>query len=161
VGDRAQARHGFTETWQERLERVGLDRVRVSSLTINYRTPAEVMAEAEPVIRAAIPDANVPTSVRETGVPVAHASTDQLEQVVDAWLDEHAEGEGIACVIGDPSFEPRARVQSLSPTLAKGLEFDLVVLVDPDSWGDGIEGAVDRYVAMTRATQRLVVLSGG
>src|SRR4029079_11920795 len=51
VGDRAQARHGFGESWQERLERVGLDRIDLASLSINYRTPAEVMAEAEPVIR--------------------------------------------------------------------------------------------------------------
>ncbi|MFM6848399.1 MAG: RNA polymerase recycling motor ATPase HelR, partial [Terrabacter sp.] len=43
VGDRAQARHGFTESWEERLARVGLDRVAVSSLSINYRTPEEVM----------------------------------------------------------------------------------------------------------------------
>ncbi|MGW9001740.1 hypothetical protein ACWGQZ_30355, partial [Streptomyces koyangensis] len=41
-----------------------------ASLSINYRTPEEVMAEAEPVIRAALPDANVPTSVRRSGVPV-------------------------------------------------------------------------------------------
>lgn len=39
VGDRAQARNGFTESWQERLERVGLDRITVASLSINYRTP--------------------------------------------------------------------------------------------------------------------------
>ena len=52
VGDRAQARHGFAESWQERLERVGLDHINLASLTINYRTPEEVMAEAEPVIRA-------------------------------------------------------------------------------------------------------------
>ena len=45
------------------------------------------------------------------------------------------------------------------PELAKGLELDLVVLVDPDVLGTGIEGAVDRYVAMTRATERLVVLT--
>src|SRR4051794_20943287 len=75
VGDRAQARHGFGEPWPERLERIGLDRVEVTSLTINYRTPAEVMAEAEPVIRAALPDANVPTSIRRTGDPVVHGST--------------------------------------------------------------------------------------
>ena len=43
--------------------------------------------------------------------------------------------------------------------LAKGLEFDLVVLVDPDRFGDGVSGAVDRYVAMTRATQQLAVLA--
>ena len=72
VGDRAQARHGFTESWQERLERIGLDRINLASLSINYRTPAEIMAEAEPVIRAALPNANVPTSIRSTGVPVAH-----------------------------------------------------------------------------------------
>src|SRR5215469_11825018 len=75
VGDRAQARHGFTETWRERLERIGLDQIALAPLSINYRTPEEVMAEAEPVIRAAIPDANVPTSIRSTGVPVAHGST--------------------------------------------------------------------------------------
>ncbi|MCW2585588.1 MAG: Superfamily and helicase-like protein, partial [Frankiales bacterium] len=39
------------------------------------------------------------------------------------------------------------------------LEFDLVVLIDPEAFGKGIEGAVDRYVAMTRATQRLVILT--
>jgi hypothetical protein len=159
VGDRAQARHGFTESWPERLERIGLDRINLASLSINYRTPEEVMAEAEPVIRAVLPDANVPTSIRSTGVPVVHGSASDLTDIVDTWLAEHAEGEGIACVIGDPAFQGTSRIRSLSPELSKGLEFDLVVLVDPESFGTGIEGAVDRYVAMTRATQRLVVLT--
>ena len=157
VGDRAQARHGFTESWQERLGRIGLDRVALATLGVNYRTPAEVMAEAEPVIRAALPDANVPISVRESGVPVQHGATADLTAVLDEWLTAHADG--TACVIGDPTFEETARVRSLTPVLSKGLEFDLVVLVEPESLGDGIEGAVDRYVAMTRATQRLVVLT--
>ncbi|MFJ5142911.1 RNA polymerase recycling motor ATPase HelR [Streptomyces sp. NPDC088707] len=157
VGDRAQARQGFTESWQERLERVGLDRITVASLSINYRTPAEVMAEAEPAIRAALPDANVPTSVRSSGVPVVHDSVTELDAILDEWLDAHADG--TACVIGDPRFRPRPRVQSLTPSLSKGLEFDLVVLVDPEKYGVGIEGAVDRYVAMTRATRQLVVLT--
>ncbi|MFF4378540.1 RNA polymerase recycling motor ATPase HelR [Kitasatospora sp. NPDC001547] len=156
VGDRAQARHGFTESWQERLERIGLDRNTVASLSINYRTPEEVMAEAEPAIRAALPDANVPTSVRSSGIPVVHGSVAELDAVLDGWLAEHAEG--TACVIGAPGFEARPRVRSLTPELSKGLEFDLVVLVDPEAFGGGVEGAVDRYVAMTRATQRLVVL---
>ncbi|WP_250004442.1 RNA polymerase recycling motor ATPase HelR [Actinoplanes sp. M2I2] len=157
VGDRAQARHGFTGSWPERLSRIGLDRVTMTSLTINYRTPAEVMDAAAPVIRAALPDANVPVSIRSGGVPVRYGSTAELASVLDGWLTAHADG--IACVIGDPSFAPPPRVRSLTPALAKGLEFDLVVLVDPDSWGEGIEGAVDRYVAMTRATQQLVVLT--
>jgi DNA helicase IV len=159
VGDRAQARHGFTESWQERLARVGLDRVALATLGINYRTPEEVMLEAEPVIRAALPDANVPTSIRESGVPVRHGSTAELASVVDTWLAAHADG--TACVIGDPTVEETSRVRSLSPVLSKGLEFDLVVLVDPEDFGHGIEGAVDRYVAMTRATQELVVLTSG
>ena len=39
------------------------------------------------------------------------------------------------------------------------LEFDLVVLIDPQTFDTGIEAAVDRYVAMTRATQQLVILT--
>jgi hypothetical protein len=157
VGDRAQARHGFTESWQERLERIGLHQISLAPLSINYRTPEEVMAEAEPVIRAVLPDANVPTSIRSTGVPVGRGSASDLDLIVDRWLAAHAEG--IACVIGDRTFQPRPRVRSLSPELSKGLEFDLVVLIDPEAFGTGIEGAVDRYVAMTRATQQLVILT--
>ncbi|MGP8296439.1 RNA polymerase recycling motor ATPase HelR [Streptomyces inhibens] len=157
VGDRAQARHGFTESWQERLERIGLDRINLASLSINYRTPEEVMAEAEPVIRAVLPDANVPTSIRSSDVPVVHGSAADLNSILDTWLAAHADG--IACVIGDPTFRPTSRVRSLTPELSKGLEFDLVVLIDPEEFGKGIEGAVDRYVAMTRATQQLVILT--
>jgi superfamily I DNA/RNA helicase len=157
VGDRAQARHGFTESWQERLKRIGLDQISLASLSINYRTPEEVMAEAEPVIRAVLPDANVPVSIRGSGVPVRHGPASDLESILGTWLAAHAEG--IACVIGDPAFQGTSRVQSLTPELCKGLEFDLVVLIDPEKFGTGIEGAVDRYVAMTRATQQLVILT--
>ncbi|MER7444299.1 RNA polymerase recycling motor ATPase HelR [Micromonospora avicenniae] len=157
VGDRAQARHGFTESWQERLERIGLDQVKLASLSVNYRTPSEVMAEAEPIIRAVLPDANVPTSIRGSGLPVVHGSTADLDSVLEAWLAANADG--IACVIGDATFQGTSRVRSLAPELSKGLEFDLVVLVDPQAFGTGIEAAVDRYVAMTRATRQLVILT--
>jgi len=165
VGDRAQARHGFTETWQERLARVGLDRVTVAPLTLSYRTPREVMVEAERAVREALPDTNVPTAVRSTGVPVVHAGTARLRATLDEWLATH--DDGVACVVAPPSLVtgladglrglPRVRV--LSPETVKGLEFDLVVLLDPEALGGGVEGSVDRYVAMTRATERLVVLS--
>lgn len=159
VGDRAQARHGFAETWPDRLRRLGLGEPAVASLTISYRTPVEVLAAAEPVIRAALPDANVPTAVRSTGVPVGHGAVAELDGLLTSWLAEHPEG--VACVIGADRDVPGApRVRSLPPAEAKGLEFDLVVLVDPERWGGGVTGAVDRYVAMTRATQRLVVLTG-
>ncbi|MCB7137630.1 RNA polymerase recycling motor ATPase HelR [Cellulosimicrobium marinum] len=165
VGDRAQARRGFPETWRERLARVGVDVVTERGLTVNYRTPAEVMAAAEPVVRAVLPDANVPTSVRTAGVPVTHGRAADLPAVVEAWLADH---EGTACVIGPPAATGRlaktltddsdGRLRVLEPALVKGLEFDLVVLVDPDGLGTGTAGAVDRYVAMTRATRQLVVL---
>jgi DNA helicase IV len=167
VGDRSQARHGFTESWQERLERIGLDNINLASLSINYRTPEEVMAEAEPVIRAVFPDANVPTSIRRSGIQVVHGRASDLSSILDTWLATHADG--IACVIDangieDDTFKATSRVRSLTPEHSKGLEFDLVVLIDPDAFGNGtigtgIEGTVDRYVAMTRATQQLVILT--
>jgi superfamily I DNA/RNA helicase len=157
VGDRAQARRGFAESWRERLKRIGFDRIDLASLRINYRTPEEVMAEAESVIRHVLPDANVPVSVRRSGIPVEYGSASDLETIVNSWLADHAVG--TACVIGLPDFAEQPRVRSLAPQLTKGLEFDLVVLVDPEQFGDGIEGVVDHYVAMTRATRRLIVLT--
>ncbi|GAA1487555.1 RNA polymerase recycling motor ATPase HelR [Brachybacterium sacelli] len=158
VGDRAQAARGFPDTWREHLAGIGLDRVEIRALSINYRTPREIMEEAAPVIRAALPDANVPRSIRETGVPVRHGRTEELEEILEAWLGEHEEG--TVGVIGHPTLVSTARVQALTPQLAKGLEFDLVVLVDPENFGEGLEGAAARYVAMTRATAELAVLTG-
>ena len=160
VGDRAQARRPFTEPWSDRLTRVGLGPARVATLTINYRTPQEVMVEAEPVIRAVLPDANVPTSVRSTGVPVAYRQINELSALLEDWLAQHPEG--LAAVIAaaqvDLPLPDHPQVRRLTPELAKGLEFDVVVLVQPQSFGTGPQGTVDRYVAMTRATQQLVVL---
>jgi DNA polymerase III delta prime subunit len=157
VGDRAQARRPFAESWRERLERVGLRRADVATLTVNYRTPQEVMIEAEPVIRSVLPDANVPTSVRSTGVPVERGTIEQLGDVLGSWLA--ADSDGVACVIAlDAERAARVptdrRIRYVTPDLSKGLEFDLVVIVDP-----GAFRPVDLYVAMTRATQRLVLLS--
>ena len=130
VGDRAQARHGFTESWQERLERIGLDRITLASLSINYRTPEEVMAEAEPVIRAVLPDANVPTSIRSSGVPVVHGSASDL-RLDPRRLARRARRRDRLRHRRSRRSAATARVRSLTPELAKGLEFDLVVLVDP------------------------------
>src|SRR5262249_42697147 len=137
---------------------VGLGEIRQAGLTINYRTPEEVMAEAAPVIRAAVPDANVPTSVRASGRPVRHGSAAGLETGLEAWPAGHPHG--TASLRGAPGLIERDGVRSLTAETAKGLEFDLVVLVEHESRADeGIEGAVDRYVGMTRATQQLVVLT--
>jgi superfamily I DNA/RNA helicase len=75
--------------------------------------------------------------------------------------------EGIGCVIAHGgvdtgSVPASSRIRLLTPELSKGLEFELVVLLDTEETSSdtgGIEGAVDRYVAMTRATRQLVVLT--
>ncbi|MFC0674168.1 RNA polymerase recycling motor ATPase HelR [Brachybacterium hainanense] len=160
VGDRAQAAAGFPGSWAERLARAGIDRLAEAGLHLNYRTPQEVMDEAGPMIRAAVPEAVVPISVRASGVPVRHGRPRDLAGVLSDWAAQH-EG-GTACVIGEPApslpegADPRVR--ALTPMRAKGLEFDLVVLWEPGALGAGRAGASARYVAMTRATRELVVL---
>lgn len=157
VGDRAQARRGFSASWREHVRRVGLERVEVASLTVNYRTPEEIMAVAEPVIRAVVPDANVPISIRSSGVPVRYGHVADLDPILRSWSRDHPAGVG--CVVGHPTFPSTGRIRALAPELTKGLEFDLVVLVEPENFGAGAAGAVDRYVAMTRATSELVILT--
>src|SRR5699024_471825 len=161
VGDRAQARRPFTESWGDRLDRVGVGTPRVATLTLNYRTPKEVMAAAEPVIRAVLPDANVPTSVRSTGEPVHHGSLAQLPELLVSWLEQHTEG--LSAVIAAPEQDldlpDHAPAHRVTPELGEGLESGRVVLVRPNSFGTGTQGTVDRYVARTRATQQLVLLS--
>ncbi|WP_029088320.1 RNA polymerase recycling motor ATPase HelR [Brevibacterium album] len=184
VGDRAQARRGFAGTWAERLGALGMDRVTVAELSVNYRTPAEVMEAAAPVIRAVMPEANVPRSVRRSGEPVVRTDHAGLRRLLDAWL--RTEAEGTACVIapeeaaakvlmpggvpapeaaeqgGAPAAEAARRIRVLTPETAKGMEFDVVALVEPESWAPGsaaYAAAVDRYVAMTRSTRRLVLVT--
>ena len=158
VGDRAQARHGFSQSWDERMNELGLA-VSEVRLSINYRTPAEVMAAAEPVIRAVLPHANVPQSVRQSGNSVRCSRVDEVPSLVDSWLDSHREG--TVCVItASPAswnFAEAERVSVMAPAEVKGLEFDLVIVVDPDTFGTGIQGGVDRYVSMTRATAELLI----
>ena len=159
VGDRAQARHGFTESWQERLERVGLDRVDLASLSINYRTPAEVMAEAEPVIRAALPDANVPTSIREQRRPGRCTGRSPN------WARSSTPGSP-PTPRGSPASSARARRSSrdsarpvADPGAGQGARVRPGRPRRPGDVRRRHRGAVDRYVAMTRATQQLVILT--
>ena len=130
VGDRAQARHGFPETWAERLARLGFDQIRIATLSINYRTPEEVMAVAEPVIRAVLPDANVPTSIRSTGVPVGYGSATELNSIIGTWLAAPmpprargspassatpASGRRPRCLVADPRAGEGSRVRPGRP----------------------------------------------
>ena len=77
-----------------------------------------------------------PRSIRSSAIPVTRAGVDDLESVVDGWLREHTDG--TACVIGESVTLRRRPAGAFTDCgTAKGLEFDLVVLVAPGLFGDG------------------------
>ncbi len=157
VGDRAQAAEGFTRSWEQRLDDIGIRNITIAPLQVNYRSTAQIMEAAAQQILPYMPEANVPRSLRSDGVPVRYARPADLSSILDQWLDENSEG--TAVVIGAPGFAAPDRASSLSPEHAKGLEFDLVLVNLPENFGTGLSGAVRRYVAMTRATAQLVVFT--
>ncbi|MFK4243196.1 HelD family protein [Micromonospora chokoriensis] len=185
VGDVAQtgALSG-TPSWADALAPYVAQRWRLTELTVSYRTPAEIMAVAADVLAEIDPALRPPRSVRESGVPpwdrtvpdeqlaaelVAEATREaagltdgrlgvlvpagrvgELGTAVTAALPEAAVGE-------HPELE--SRVVVLTVAQAKGLEFDSVLVVDPDRMvAESPRGRSDLYVALTRATQRLGVL---
>lgn len=136
---------------------MGIEAVRVGGLQVNYRSTAQIMRAAAATLHASLPGANVPLALREDGKAVRCADPGQLERILGNWLAENPQG--IAAVIGAPGFPGGDRVFSLQVEQAKGLEFDLALLVRPEQYGTDASAAVRRYVAMTRATSELVVLS--
>lgn len=185
VGDVAQTGAlAGTPSWHEALEPYVAQRWRLEELTVSYRTPAEIMAVAAEVLAGIDPALRPPRSVRESGVPpwdrrvapgrlgpelvaaavreaagigngrlgviVPDARVAELGAVLTAELPEAAPGE-------HPELE--SRVVVLTVPQAKGLEFDSVLVVDPERIvAESPRGRSDLYVALTRATQRLGVL---
>ncbi|MFG2059806.1 HelD family protein [Micromonospora sp. NPDC048871] len=186
VGDVAQTGAlAGTPSWAQALEPYVADRWRLTELTVSYRTPAEIMAVAANVLAQIDPALRPPRAVRSSGrTPVsrrtpadrlaaelvevvtaeAAALTDgrlgvivpatrveELGTVVTAALPEAAIGE-------QPDLE--SRVVILTVAEAKGLEFDSVIVVDPDQIvAESPRGPSDLYVALTRATQHLTTLT--
>jgi DNA helicase IV len=186
VGDIAQTGDVAGATsWSEVLSPYVADRWKLTELTVNYRTPAEIMAVAADVLTSVDPDLVPPTSVRETGVPPWSARVtsiaDELPELVARELTEIGAGK-LAVIVPAASLDvlgaavvasvPGAAVGSrsdlesqavvLSTVDAKGLEFDAVIVVDPAGiLAESPRGASDLYVALTRATQRLGVVHTG
>ncbi|PVZ15021.1 RNA polymerase recycling motor ATPase HelR [Actinomycetospora cinnamomea] len=157
VGDLAQRRSPAGATsWGAVLDRYVPGRWVYRSLTVNYRTPAEIMAVAAGVLAEFAPGVSPPESVRASGVrPWARPVTDDdLPAAVEEFVADEAGREGTSVVIGPPEV-PGA----VAASATKGLEYDAVLVVDPARiLADGVHGAADLYVALTRATQRLGVL---
>jgi len=175
VGDIAQTGSAAgASSWDAVLRPYLGDRWQLAELTVNYRTPAEIMRPASAMLAAAGVQSSAVTSARS--VPAA-LSVARFDGALPDRLAEHARAEfagqladgGQLAVIaepvtaaelaGDDRLRRHDRLTVLTPLQAKGLEFDSVVLVEPAAIlaGSG-RGASDLYVAMTRATQRLCVL---
>ncbi|WP_184914684.1 RNA polymerase recycling motor ATPase HelR [Saccharothrix ecbatanensis] len=157
VGDLAQRRSAAGATsWDTMLDPYVPGRWVYRSLTVNYRTPAEIMTIAAAVLAEFAPDVQPPESVRACGVqPWSRRVTeDELAAAIEEFVREEAGREGTSVVIGPPGVPG---VVPASET--KGLEFDAVLVVEPERIiADGPRGAAELYVALTRATQRLGVL---
>ena len=160
VGDLAQRRSAAGATsWAAMMEPYVPGRWIYRSLTVNYRTPAEIMAVAAAVLAEFAPAVDPPESVRACGVPpwTRQVSEDELATAIEEFVREEAGREGTSVVIGPPDV-PGA----VPASETKGLEYDAVLIVDPDRiLADGPRGAAELYVALTRATQRLGVLHRG
>ncbi|XVV10647.1 HelD family protein [Actinoplanes sp. CA-131856] len=185
VGDVAQTSElAGTTTWEQVFEPYVGQRWNLVELTVNYRTPSEVMAVAADVLAAVDPALEPPRSVRSAGVapwslrvpPVALAA----EVIAAVRLEAAEAGDGRVGVLVPEGREAdlgRALVEAVpgaavgeQPDLlnqialmtvrqAKGLEFDAVVVVEPDEIiAESPRGLSDLYVAVTRATRRLGVL---
>jgi len=172
VGDLAQTGTPSGATsWDEVLRP---HRYRMAQLTVNYRTPAEIMAATTDLFTAHHPGLQPPRSVRWTGEPPWRQHTTDLPRDVAARVAEHTDGQlaiitpprhlhRLAAVLHiDPTPDLTNRIVLLTPSEAKGLEFDSVLIVDPAAiLAAGPLGHNDLYVAMTRATQHLGILHPG
>lgn len=185
VGDLAQASSPWAPpSWGSVLDRYGEDGWREVELTVNYRTPREIMELAAPVLHAGSPGMVAPGAIRDAGyLPVVYESTpDQLGVSTYRAVAHELQNfeEGRLCVLAPGALidEIRATLAGLLPIWfasgtrtddarvvlldvrdAKGLEFDVVVLVEPEMIIEASpRGLSDLYVALTRATQRLVMV---
>src|SRR4029077_20618736 len=160
VGDLAQRRSVAGATsWDTMMEPYVPGRWVYRSLSVHYRTPAEIMTVAAALLAEFAPGVHPPESVRACGVqPWSRRVTDdEMPSAIEEFVRDEAAREGTSVVIGPPGV-PGAVVASQT----KGLEFDAVLVVEPERIiADGPRGAAELYVALTRATQRLGVLHLG
>lgn len=186
VGDLDQRQQGSPDGgWAELLGRLD-KQAQYCNLTISYRTPGAILRTASRVMEKAGWKTGTITPAREEEECLQTKHVSQLlDGIVEAvgeeidFLDEHfGEGQGLIAIIApekdcdeifrvchaarldcaDTTHSKRssARIHVLSARDAKGLEYDSVILAEPQQLLD--EGAGNLYVAMTRATRRLLCL---
>ncbi|MEU7380170.1 MULTISPECIES: UvrD-helicase domain-containing protein [unclassified Streptomyces] len=172
VGDPAQSSWSDPdEAAQARDEALGTRPRRRFELTVNYRNPAEIAELASKVLALAMPGSTAPTAVRSTGVEPrfavvrgsleksVRAEAERLLDLVDGTvgvvvaMNRREEARRWLAGLGD-------RVVALGSLEAKGLEYDATIVVSPAEIADeSPAGLRVLYVALTRATQQLTVVS--
>jgi DNA helicase IV len=189
LGDLAQATTPWaTRSWLESLRHLGKDAAHVEELTRGFRVPGEVIEYAARLLPHIAPGLRPPTSVRRsrgelvvsqaadvvTALPRvvrgAGARPGSVGLVVPDALAAHvasalADAEVPFGMLGDATDDDfEVPVELVPATLAKGLEFDHVVLVEPAAVvagePDRVTGLRRLYVCLTRAVTSLVVLHG-
>ncbi|MBV2155945.1 AAA family ATPase [Kitasatospora sp. SUK 42] len=150
VGDLAQTGSpAGARSWAEMLDPHLPGRWREERLTVNYRTPAPIMALAAAVLRTAAPGQQPPESIRPGAEPPGAVPVPDHDFA--AALAELPTAVGTLGVIAPDALAPG--LGALTVTAAKGLEFDHVVVVEPAALSPR-----ERYVALTRATRTLTLL---
>ncbi|WP_030983634.1 HelD family protein [Streptomyces sp. NRRL WC-3744] len=173
VGDPAQSSWSDPdEAAEARDEALGTRPRRRFQLTVNYRNPAEIAELAAKVLALAMPGSEAPSAVRSTGVqPRFTVVRESLERTVRAEAERLlglVDGTVGVVVAMNRREEARRwlaglgdRVVALGSLEAKGLEYDATVVVSPAEIADeSPAGLRVLYVALTRATQQLTVVSG-
>lgn len=177
VGDVSQvSTRAGTRAWAETLDTRVKGSWRMETLTVNYRTPASVMDAARAVAIAADPGhpPSEITSARDLpGALTVVEAADVPATVRAAVAAESVAGGSLAVIVPTSRLHSYARdlglniaadltapVVIMDPARAKGLEFDRVILVEPLEIQAEGSGPGDLYVAMTRCTQRLLVIAG-
>ncbi|MBC3186907.1 AAA family ATPase [Corynebacterium sp. zg-331] len=139
VGDIAQTGSpAGVDSWVQTLEPYVGTRFRHHRLSVNYRTPAEIMEVAAAILRRIDPEATPDTAIRESGFPIRRVSE-----------------------VPAPPADGRSWTVVRAENVAeiKGLEYDHVVVVDPQAIvAASPQGWQNLYVAVTRATQTLTIV---
>ncbi len=178
VGDPAQSSYpDDAETRRAMRDLIGRGASRTFRLSTNYRSPAEIMDLAGRVITSVYPDADVPTSVRQTGVrPLllsvpTHPLGEPLGRVITQLADEVDGSIAVVCAAGRLGSlrdtvnamplpgDVSERLSVMTALQVKGLEFDAVIVIAPDEIVQQTPGGMRvLYVALSRPTQRLVTV---